>query len=654
MSWRALARKWHINLGLFATVTLGAIALSCFFIAHEPGQGVGKTLKQVHEGKFLPKDLRWIWIDGQGLLLLWLIGSGFLLHRRAKKTLNAESPDVPGTSALILFGSEGGNAEGVARALGERAEARGLRAFVAPLDGYDIELLRDERWLVVVTSTHGDGEVPANARKFWRALESTSMMQLPRLEYAVLALGDSSYEHFCAAGKAFDARLEALGAKRLLERVDCDVDFEPAAEAWSAAILDQLARNRRERRAHAAERPVEASCAEAPRIEAERPLVVSEAPRGAAGYSKKHPFPSRMLLNRRLTAEASPKETRHYVLDLQGSGLSYRAGDALGVWPTNCHDLVALTLGAIGASGEEPVKLRDGSEVSLRTALLHRADITKPSKELLAAVAARREGSPLAGFLQPGREAELRAYTQGREVIDFLLGGAPFTPQELVSLLRPLTPRLYSIASSAVVHPAEVHLTVATVRYEAHGLPRRGVCSTFLADRVRGIAPVPVFVQPAEHFRLPQDLGRDVIMVGPGTGIAPFRGFLQERESTGASGKNWLFFGAQSSQTDFLYADELLAYRERGSLHRLDTAFSRERAEKVYVQERMRERGAELWAWLQGGAHLYVCGDAARMAKDVHAELRRICCDHGGLGEDASLEYLASLESDGRYQRDVY
>ncbi len=656
IKWRSWLRLWHINLGLFATLTLGLIAVSCFFMA--PGQqrgDIGRALKEIHEGKFLPEGQRWVWIYGQGGLLGWLILSGFMLHRKAKKRLNPSAPDQPGSCAVVLFGSETGNSESVARRLGERAEAVGLRAFVAPMDAFDAEQLREERWLLVVTSTYGDGEMPSNAARFWQALRSPSMGRLPRLEFAVLGLGDTNYEQFCAAGKALDARLEELGARRMLPRVDCDTDYEAGAARWIEEVVSRLAGGRTVSEAKPEPKPdlsggsLEVVGAVANSARQDKPAVGGEA------YSKSNPYPAVMVENRRLTANDFGKEVRHYQIDLNGSGVAYRTGDALGVYPSNCQSLVELTLAAAGFHGEEGVRLRGGRETSLRQALTHHLDITKPGRSFLEAVAARSKDARLSELLAAGNEGAVRDYLAGREVVDVLREWRPtFAAQDFADALKPLAPRLYSIASSAVARPRLVDLTVATVRYEAHGLPRRGVCSTFLAERVRGVSPMPVFVQGAGHFRLPQDGSRPVIMVGPGTGIAPFRAFLEERENTGAPGHNWLFFGCQNSQADFLYREELEGYHHRGVLNRLHTAFSREGAEKVYVQHRMLEHGRELWAWLQDGAYFYVCGDASRMARDVHAALQQIAMSHGGLTEQAAEDFLSQLKSEKRYLRDVY
>jgi sulfite reductase (NADPH) flavoprotein alpha-component len=376
----------------------------------------------------------------------------------------------------------------------------------------------------------------------------------------------------------------------------------------------------------------------------------------AALYSRKNPFPAKLSTNRSLTGAGSAKDTRHFEIDLVGSGLAYEVGDSLGVFPTNNPALVEEMLGVLGFSGDEPVTDPNGNPLSIREALTRSYVITEKDKKLLAAIA---EKDPTAAhftpMVTPEGKAELDAYVSGREVIDPLLDhpAARFTPEEFVKLLRKLQPRLYSIASSQKAHPDAVHLTVAAVRYESHGRKREGVCSTFLADRADN-ADVPVFVHTAKHFRVPEELSTPVIMVGPGTGIAPFMAFLQERKATGATGKNWLFFGDQKSATDFLYRDELEAWQAEGVLHRLDTAFSRDQADKIYVQHRMLEAAQELFEWLEQGACFYVCGDASRMAKDVDAALHKVVETAGGKSPEEAAAYVEELKKSKRYRKDVY
>jgi sulfite reductase (NADPH) flavoprotein alpha-component len=362
-----------------------------------------------------------------------------------------------------------------------------------------------------------------------------------------------------------------------------------------------------------------------------------------------------LLVNRKLTGDGSAKEVRHFEIALPETELTYEAGDALGIIPSNDPALVSDLLATMGFDGEEAVPGAEGSELPLRLALGQQYDITKPSTDLLKAIAERNPGCDLAVLLDPARREDLKKYLWGREVIDLVSGLANgFVPADFVKLLKKLQPRLYSISSSPKAHPGEVHLTVGAVRYESHGRKRGGVCSTFLADRASADTALPVFVQASHGFKLPGDLTRPVIMVGPGTGIAPFRAFLEERAATGSTGKNWLFFGDQRRSTDYLYQETLESWHQGAHLHRLDLAFSRDQENKVYVQHRMLEAAAELWAWLTEGAHFYVCGDASRMAKDVDVALHQVCETAGGLSADAAKEYVSKLKSEKRYQRDVY
>jgi sulfite reductase (NADPH) flavoprotein alpha-component len=380
-----------------------------------------------------------------------------------------------------------------------------------------------------------------------------------------------------------------------------------------------------------------------------------------SAYSKDRPFLAKITENRLLTRPGSGKETRHFVVNLEGSGLHYKAGDSLGVFPTNRPQEVAEILRQLGATGEEPVRLpREATAIPFREALTSRLALAGPTRKFVETLAAKAtnpdEKAKLAGLLAPESKDVLAAFLQEREFVDLLaeFPSAGLAPQELVDHQRRLMPRLYSVASSSKVYPTEVHLTVAVVRYETNGRDRVGVCSTFLADRVQvGITPIPVFVS-VSHFGLPEDTVKDCIMVGPGTGIAPFRAFLQDRAAIGATGRNWIFFGDQHRATDFLYEEEWQRYLAQGRLARLDTAFSRDQRLKVYVQDRMRENAAELWAWLRAGAHFYVCGDARRMAKDVDVALHDIVMQQGGMTPGQAGDYVKQLRKERRYQRDVY
>lgn len=377
----------------------------------------------------------------------------------------------------------------------------------------------------------------------------------------------------------------------------------------------------------------------------------------AVPYSRKNPFPARLLVNEKLNREGSEKETRHYEFSLAGSGLQYEVGDSMGIHPQNNPQLVQELLDALHFTGDEQVKNKEGETFSIREGLLKRYEITQPSKQFLEAIVERfKNVSELGELMLPDRKKELEHYLWGLEIIDFLLGAPSirFTPDEFVGKLRKLQPRLYSIASSLKAFPEQVHFLVASVRYKSHGRKREGVASTYLADRIDGNTPVPMFVHVAKGFRLPEETDKPIIMVGPGTGVAPFRAYLQERKAIGASGKNWLFFGEQRSQSDYFYRDELESLQKDGVLTKLHTAFSRDQSYKVYVQHRLLENAKEVYAWLQEGAHFYVCGDAARMAKDVDVALHQIIEKEGGLSPESAAAYIEVLRKEKRYKRDVY
>jgi sulfite reductase (NADPH) flavoprotein alpha-component len=555
------------------------------------------------------------------------------------------APEKTQVALTILFGSQSGTAEGLAKKLGRESAQHGFAATVKEANACTLEELAKIERLLLMTSTWGEGDAPDNAAQLLAGLQGANAPKLETLSFSVLALGDKNYSDFCGAGRKFDEALEKLGARRVHPRVDCDLDYETPAKAWMEGALKALAL------VEGRESRVEGRTA-AEVIES--PAKGEKAP--AVAHSRNNPFPARLLANVKLNTEDSAKDTRHIAISLEGSGLAYEVGDALGVFPMNCPALVADILSALGCDGEEAVKAPDGSEISLRHGLLRHFQITQPGTSLIEAVAERASSTELKSLLAPENKAALEKHLHGREVVDLLCEHplARFTPDEFVALLRKLNPRLYSIASSLKAHPNEVHLCVGTVRYETHGRSRKGVCSTFLADRVDDATRVPVFVQTSHGFRLPKDTSKPVIMVGPGTGIAPFRAFLEERKATGAAGKNWLFFGDQKRSCDFLYREELETMFKDGVLTRLDTAFSRDQAEKVYVQTRMLEHAKEVFAWLEEGAHFYVCGDAKRMAKDVDAALHEIIRSAGGRSAEQAAEYVAALKSVKRYQRDVY
>ena len=559
-------------------------------------------------------------------------------------TGESPKPAAPKRPLLILYGSQTGSAERLARSIGGEAAPHGFAARVLEGNAYGTIDLKTESHLLVVTSTWGEGDPPDNAAALWSHLNSAEAPDLRNLSFAVLALGDKNYSDFCGAGKKFDERLEKLGAKRILPRVDCDLDYEAPAKAWIASLWGELGR------------PANGETAIGNQPAATRSTDSVKPDSRISGYSRLNPFPAQLLVNRSLNGEGSARETRHFALSLEGSGLHYTTGDALGVAPTNCPALANDVLAALGCDGEEAVKTPGGEETSLRHALLRHYQITQPAPALVRAIAERAQSAELKALLDSENKAALEKHLYGREIIDLLTAHplARFTADEFVALLRKLNPRLYSIASSPNAHPGEVHLCVGIVRYETHGRGRKGVCSTFLADRVDGETPVPVFVQPSPAFRLPASGDVPVIMVGPGTGVAPFRAFLQERRAMGARGRNWLFFGNQRRATDFLYRDELEAMFVDGVLTKLDLAFSRDQAEKIYVQHRMVEHAAELFAWLEEGAHFFVCGDARRMAKDVDVALHEVIQRGGGRTPEQAIEYVLGLKEQKRYKRDVY
>ncbi len=574
------------------------------------------------------------WLNGY-LAGLFSLGAG-----APTAALPAEAAK-PAKTITILYGSQTGTAEGLAKKAAKEGEKRGFAPKLVCMEKYESIDLATAGSVILITSTYGDGEPPDNAQAFWSYLSADAAPQLTGLQFSVLALGDTNYPAFCEFGKKCDARLEALGATRVHPRTDCDLEYDAPAKAWTDAVLTALANS-----------PSIAPTASA----APAKTAAPEAEPEETGYSRKRPFPARVLTNRLLNGAGSAKEVRHYEISLEGSGLSYEAGDALGVMPANCPALVSDLLTTLGCDGEEAVHAPDGGETSLRHALTHLYDVTKPASDLLEAAAEHSADDDFKSLVRDSaRRGDLKTWLYGREVIDVLTRVQPaFGAAEFIPLLKKLQPRLYSISSSPKAHPGEVHLTVAAVRYDGHGRPRKGVCSTFLADRSGETVKAPVFVQTSHGFRVPSDGNRPIIMVGPGTGIAPFRAFLEERRAAGSTGKNWLFFGDQRRDTDYLYREELEGMQTDGHLARLDLAFSRDQAEKIYVQTRMLTAAQELWAWLEDGAHFYVCGDASRMAKDVDAALHQVIATTGGLGTDGAEEYVSRLKTEKRYQRDVY
>ncbi|MGR8940191.1 MAG: sulfite reductase subunit alpha [Gammaproteobacteria bacterium] len=562
----------------------------------------------------------------------WL--SGFFAGMHTHMIQSANSVQQAASRIInILYGSQTGNAEAVANDAAQIAKAHGLNPIVKGMDEIEASALIGMEYLLIITSTYGEGEMPDNAQMLWDAVRAESMPRLEKLQYSVLALGDTSYDLFCQAGKEWDQRLEALGAQRIYDRADCDVDFEEPAEAWIKAIIPYMSGG------------------------STTAIVVESEAQAAekSPYNRKNPFPARMLVNRWVTAETSSKETRHYEISIAGSGMTYEAGDALCVVPTNCPELVKDILQAIGCKGDEDEPVH-GELMSLFEALRTQYEIKTPSKEMIEEIASRSGNKELNAILESGDKDKLADYLWGRDTLDLLRQnpGCEFSAAEFIELLKPLQHRAYSISSSGKKYPDTVHLTVASVRYDSFGRQHKGVCSTFLADLVDENTEVPCFFTPNKVFRVPDDNSLPMIMVGPGTGLAPFRAFLQEREYRGATGKNWLFFGDRNAATDFMYRNEIEAMQASGLLTRLDLAFSRDQAEKIYVQDRMREHGAELFSWLEEGGYFFVCGDAYRMAKDVDKALHDVIAEHGKMNEQQAIDFVNQLKKDKRYVRDVY
>jgi sulfite reductase (NADPH) flavoprotein alpha-component len=549
-----------------------------------------------------------------------------------------EALDAPaeGRTLTILYGSETGNSRDVAETLAEAAGAAGRAATVADMADYKLRKLKDEQDLLVVVSTYGEGDPPQGAVDFFEFLEGRKAPRLPDLRFSVLALGDSTYERYCEAGKRVDRRLEELGARRIHPRIDCDVDYEDLAESWTKEVVAELAGEKGERAAAA------------------RPVNGANAVLGAAAFDKKNPFHATVIDNLVLTGRGSSKETRHIELSLEGSGLTYQPGDALGVVARNDPKQVEALLETLGISPEAEVETR-GGRVALAEALEGGFEIGVAAPRFLERWAEIADAKALRRLADPQNAAERTAFLRDNHVIDIVRAfpAKGVAPDAFVAGLRPLQPRLYSIASSLAAAPDEAHLTVATVRYALNGLARTGVASGHLASRAEPDGTLPVYVQANPHFRLPKD-DAPIVMIGAGTGVAPYRAFLQEREAREASGKAWLFFGERNFRSDFLYQTEWQAWLKDGLLARMDVAFSRDRAEKLYVQHRLLEKAKDLFAWLEEGAHVYVCGDAAHLAPDVHEALTTAVQQQGGLGREAAGEYLRALQRDDRYQRDVY
>lgn len=542
----------------------------------------------------------------------------------------------PAGTLTILYGSQTGNAKGVAESIKTLAQGKGLQVQLASMSDFKPKQLKKETHLIIVTSTLGEGEPPENAVDLHGQLKAGKLGKLDGLKFAVLGLGDSSYEFFCQAGKDFDAFLEKAGAERVAARADLDVDYRAAAAEWAEQAVSALAAT------------LGGSAAAAPAL-----AGIAGVATAHSQYDKFNPYLATLATNQKITGRDSTKDIRHIEISLEGSGLSYQPGDALGVWFDNDAALVAEVLALTGLTGSESVTV-DGKNLPLTDALTRHFELTRLHGGFISGLADLSENPELKAIAAD--KAQTSALAASAQIVDVLKRyPQPLSAEQLTKLLRPLTPRMYSIASSQAEVEEEVHLTVGVVRYpQADGTLRSGGASSYLADRLAEGSEVRVFVEHNDNFRLPEDGNTPVIMVGPGTGIAPFRAFIQQRDADGASGKNWLFFGNPHFTQDFLYQVEWQKYVKSGLLSKIDLAFSRDQAQKIYVQDRLREQGAEVYAWLEQGAHFYVCGDANRMAKDVQEALLDILVQHGGKSREAAEEYLNELRRAKRYQRDVY
>jgi sulfite reductase (NADPH) flavoprotein alpha-component len=542
--------------------------------------------------------------------------------------------NLPAGKLSIIYASQTGNAKGVAEALEQEAHTLGIQAELFDASDYKGKNLAKETHVIIVASTNGEGEAPDNAIELHEFLQSKKAPKLNNLKYGVIGLGDSSYEFFCQTGKDFDSYLSKLGATPFIERIDCDVDYEGVATAWRETALDKLK-----------EELNSSSQADVVTL----PVGQSSS---AVHYSKQNPYTASLLTSQKITGRDSGKDVRHVEIDLEGSGLTYQPGDALGVWYENSAELVDAILAKVGLSGIESIDV-DGESLSLRNALISKYEVTNANPQLVSLYAELSGSKKLEKLSQD--KNKLRDYASKTQVIDVLSEKkAKLSAEQLISLLRKLTPRLYSIASSQSEVDEEVHLTVGLVEYQQGEDTRYGGASSYLTHRLQEGGEVKVFVENNNNFKLPEDDATDIIMIGPGTGIAPFRSFVQERDNRDASGKNWLFFGDRTFTQDFLYQVEWQKYLKSGVVNQIDVAFSRDQHEKIYVQHRLLEQGEQVWQWLQNGAHVYVCGDANYMAKDFHSALVQIAQTYGAKTEQQAEEFINELRKAKRYQRDVY
>ncbi|QQN34652.1 MULTISPECIES: NADPH-dependent assimilatory sulfite reductase flavoprotein subunit [Rahnella] len=568
--------------------------------------------------------------------MAWLSGYFWGMVNQQPGAVAAPAPVQNAASVTLISASQTGNARRVAEQLRDDLIAAKINVNLVNAGDYKFKQIGQEKLLLIVASTQGEGEQAEEAVALHKFLQSKKAPQMKDTAFAVFALGDTSYEFFCQAGKDFDTRLGELGAERLLDRVDADVEYKEAAENWRKRIVDVLKQRV----------PADTGAQAAPTLAGSVNQVDSSP------YTKEAPLTATLSVNQKITGRDSDKDVRHLEIELGDSGLRYQPGDALGIWFENDPQLVQEIVELLWLKGDEIVEVND-KKLPLSEALQHHIELTQNTTPIIEKYAALCRDEHLTGLLAD--KPALQQYAQTVPFAD-MVRRAPteLDAQQLVDLLRPLTPRLYSIASSQAETETEVHITVGVVRYDIDGRPRSGGASGFLADRLEEDGEVKVFIEHNDNFRLPANPETPVIMIGPGTGIAPFRAFIQQRDNDGATGKNWLFFGNPHFTDDFLYQVEWQRYVKDGLLTHISLAWSRDQAEKVYVQDKLREQGAEVWQWLQEGAHVYVCGDANRMAKDVEQALLEIIAKYGEMDLETADEYLSELRLDRRYQRDVY
>ena len=567
--------------------------------------------------------------------LAWVSGYFWgTLNQQPGAAVAAPAPVAQMPGITLISASQTGNARRVAEALRDDLLAAKLSVTLVNAGDYKFKQIANEKLLVVVTSTQGEGEPPEEAVALHKFLFSKKAPKLDNTAFAIFGLGDTSYEFFCQSGKDFDSKLAELGGERLLDRVDADVEYQTAAAEWRARVVDVLK----------SRAPV------ATQTQSVASGAVNEI--HSSPYTKEAPLSATLSVNQKITGRDSEKDVRHIEIDLGDSGLRYQPGDALGVWYQNDPALVKEIVELVWLKGDESVTV-NGQSLPLSEALQWHVELTVNTANIVENYATLTRSESLLPLV--GDKAQLQHYATTTPVVDMLrFSPAQLDAQALVDLLRPLTPRLYSIASSQAEVESEVHITVGAVRYEVEGRARAGGASSFLADRVEEDGEVRVFIEHNDNFRLPTNPETPVIMIGPGTGIAPFRAFMQQRAADGASGKNWLFFGNPHFTEDFLYQVEWQRYVKEGVLSRIDLAWSRDQKEKVYVQDKLREQGAELWRWINDGAHIYVCGDANRMAKDVEQALLEVIAEFGAMDAESADEFLSELRVERRYQRDVY